>query len=944
MRYVTLSFLIFLSIPLFSQVDTSFIYRTGLPFGTLDLRIARSGTSHYYLEEGKTFSYREKDGRRTETYLDMTSWDSDPYQEGNLRLRDDSKDYFVMNYRLLRPMSYNENLDGGYPLVLMMHGRLERGNCADNTCYHSNRTYDANANNPPAPADQDHPLLNNDYNLNHGGRNYLEANLAANVLSPNDPSLPSHAFPGFVLFPQNLNGWDGESAQDAIRIIRLLLKKYNIDENRIYINGLSNGGRGAYEALKRAPWMFACGVLFSAADDANLVNERLESTIAHIPLWIFQGGTDPHPTPGQTEQYVRAIREKGGSVRYTLYPNLGHGTWNAAFNEPDFFTWMLKHKKNTIHAFAGAPVICRTQPDGLLLMTTPGYSVYEWQRDGMIIEGNDKSQLYVSDPGQYRVRYSSVREPGAEDWSEWSEVLNVSLREPPSATIDYTGTLLLPGLDDRNATELKSSTEHAYYYWYKDGKQINFAGNNDLSLKQATIGPDLGSGTYTLRVSDYDQCISDPSDKLLVVFNNEAPTSLSMPANLEATVLSASLVKITWIDNTDDEIGFEIWRRTNTDTSTWEFVTRTAADQSVFDDSGLRPGTSYEYRVRAVNTASRSNYGPDGGQLLVTTPDDLTKPSAPSNLQVEQSGFDALALRWEPANDDAGISHYRIRYNDEVLMSPTSDTTFIIHNIKINHNYRISVSAIDFAENVSEESNIVEIRTQMEGLYYEHSTGAWNSIREIDWSQPEFTGYVDRFTLAPKTQDDFFNFRFTGFLNITSAGIYQFRTSSNDGSMLTIDDSLLVDNDGIHDFATYISPIHLLTAGAHKVQVTFFDYFGEDTLVVEYKGPDSNNEWALLNEGVLVSEVRSDVEDDRQITLFPNPIDNDHFFLDFGSSPHSKMVITLVDPIGKVRQQDVFVIDRHVQKILLKEQLHSGVYLLRIESDERIIVKKLFIR
>ena len=42
-----------------SQVDTSFIYNTAMPYGTLDLRLAKSPTRFYYLQEDTTFSYRE---------------------------------------------------------------------------------------------------------------------------------------------------------------------------------------------------------------------------------------------------------------------------------------------------------------------------------------------------------------------------------------------------------------------------------------------------------------------------------------------------------------------------------------------------------------------------------------------------------------------------------------------------------------------------------------------------------------------------------------------------------------------------------------------------------------------------------------------------------------------------------------------------------------------
>ena len=43
----------------YGQVDTSYIYNTTTPFGTLDIRLAKSATRYYYLQENRTISFRE---------------------------------------------------------------------------------------------------------------------------------------------------------------------------------------------------------------------------------------------------------------------------------------------------------------------------------------------------------------------------------------------------------------------------------------------------------------------------------------------------------------------------------------------------------------------------------------------------------------------------------------------------------------------------------------------------------------------------------------------------------------------------------------------------------------------------------------------------------------------------------------------------------------------
>jgi hypothetical protein len=445
-----------------AQVDTSYVYRTGMPYGTLDIRIAKSSTRYYYLQPDRTISYREVNGARTNKYHDMTSWDSSPYKEGNLRERNGSSDYFIMNYRLLFPNNYTTSYSEGYPLIVMMHGAGERGNCWDDKCYHADRTWTYATNSPPAPETPDHELLNNDHNLSQGGKVHLDARNAAGTRLPNDPSMPSRAFPGFILYPQNLNGWSGSTVQDAIRLVRLIVKKYKIDPDRIYIHGLSNGGIATHEAIKRAPWLFAAALPMSSPSDGGSL--AVVSSIAHIPMWLFQGGLDTSPSPKRTEGYVKAFRDAGADVRYTLYSHLGHGVWNSAYREPDFFKWMLSKNKTQIHAFAASPTICKTNGQGVKLEVAAGFHKYQWERNGAIISGATSASYIATTAGTYRARFSRVPNPTSSQWNSWSPSITVTELTPPQAKMEQIGTVHLRDLNGVNDAKLKATSDFAHYY------------------------------------------------------------------------------------------------------------------------------------------------------------------------------------------------------------------------------------------------------------------------------------------------------------------------------------------------------------------------------------------------------------------------------------------------------------------------------------------------
>lgn len=409
----------------FAQVKGAYIYNTSMPYGTLDLRTKISSSNYYYLQENKTFSFREKSpGVKTDTYLDMTGWESNPYGQGNLRHKNGTKDDFVMNYRLLFPQGYNSTYPEGYPMVVHFHGAYERANCVYNNCYHADWDYTVQENSPPAPKSATSKLLNNDHNLNVGGKNYLAARNLAGTRLPNDPSMPTRAFPGFVLSAQMFNVWDSLQVQDVVRIVQLLAQKYNIDEDKIYVQGLSIGGYAVYEAMKRAPWLFAAALPMSAVWDANIFTQNRQAKVAHIPVWIFQGGNDTRPTPAFTEKIVTYLEKAGAVVRYTKFTDLGHSIWNKAYAQTDYFSWMLKQSKTNIHAYKGNLVIDKARAQYPKLSLAEGFWAYQWERNGVIL--STTSYTYkATTPGTYRARFSRKKYPAASDWNEWSAPVKV---------------------------------------------------------------------------------------------------------------------------------------------------------------------------------------------------------------------------------------------------------------------------------------------------------------------------------------------------------------------------------------------------------------------------------------------------------------------------------------------------------------------------------------
>jgi hypothetical protein len=105
--------------------------------------------------------------------------------------------------------------------------------------------------------------------------------------------------------------------------------------------------------------------------------------------------------------------------------------------------------------------------------------------------------------------------------------------------------------------------------------------------------------------------------------------------------------------------------------------------------------------------------------------------------------------------------------------------------------------------------------------------------------------YDDAGFKALGAPEDNFAAVFTGMLMVDVSGVYEFYTSSDDGSNLFVDNIKVVDNDGMHGTIKKGARMRL-TKGLHFLKVTFFEAGYEASLKVTYSGPDTDNDESLV--------------------------------------------------------------------------------------------------
>lgn len=65
--------------------------------------------------------------------------------------------------------------------------------------------------------------------------------------------------------------------------------------------------------------------------------------IGQVPY--FHGDADNVVTPEGSRAAYRALKAIGADVEYIEFPGCNHGSWNPAFNYPDFMEWLFNQKK-----------------------------------------------------------------------------------------------------------------------------------------------------------------------------------------------------------------------------------------------------------------------------------------------------------------------------------------------------------------------------------------------------------------------------------------------------------------------------------------------------------------------------------------------------------------------------------------------------------------------
>ncbi len=734
------------------------------------------------------------------------------------------KAYFInaagkrMAFRLKFPKSYSnpDSANKRYPVMMFFHGAGEPG-CPDNG-----------------------GIYNNEKQLLHGGKLFMDR-------------VDNNEFDGFLFYPQAVvtvdcsNYWG--TAYDAVLLATLdsLIKYTKVDIDRIFVNGLSDGGRTAWRFARTFPQRVAR----IAPSSMSAMTSSLSSMI-HIPVWFASGGKDTNPSPEQSQETLTIFQNLGGDIKYTLYPDLGHSVWNQHWNEPGYVDFMNgTHKANPLVYFQHYEW-CPNAAISAKMGLTPGFYSYEWEKDGVTIarsingvntilvaaavQSFTGNEIIVKQYGSYRARFKRTSSAAFSVWSPKPAVLTTKgVTQTGPITVRGTQSKILPSPDGKTTVTLQLAPGFLNYQWYRVSDNV---------LVSSVDSFNAPVGTYHARYSEKFGCSTLFSPNFTVLGTSATPKP-DAATNLVAVPLSEKSVQLTWENNpspTINETGFEIYRGT-TPGGPYTLIAITATDVLSYQDNNLTPGASYVYIVRAIaetGAAATSN------EASSKTIKDATPPTAPLRLEYRGSNQNSVSIRWSASSDNVGVKRYDIFVNGINLYS-TTGTSYTVRNLDSLTTYTFTVKAIDAAGNISAPSAQLVAFTHRQGLNFKYVQGSFTSLPNFSTLTAVKQGIVDSVNVGTKirTQTDNYAILWQGYIFVPESSTYTFETNSDEGSRLYIDQDYsfsavpLVNNDGIHTATSATGDI-TLTRGYHKIAVAYFERTGNETMELYWANTTGN--------------------------------------------------------------------------------------------------------
>lgn len=132
-------------------------------------------------------------------------------------------------------------------------------------------------------------------------------------------------------------GYQGIPEQDVYDVLADVKKRFNIDEDRTYLTGLSMGGGGTLWIGLTRPDIWAAIAPVCPAPPAGTID--LAGNAINFPVHFFHGDKDPTVPVQWTRDWVEKMQNIGVEVTYKEFVDVKHDSWVSAYDAEYIFGW-----------------------------------------------------------------------------------------------------------------------------------------------------------------------------------------------------------------------------------------------------------------------------------------------------------------------------------------------------------------------------------------------------------------------------------------------------------------------------------------------------------------------------------------------------------------------------------------------------------------------------
>ncbi len=133
--------------------------------------------------------------------------------------------------------------------------------------------------------------------------------------------------------------WNPKKVLDVLEDVKTQM---SVDDDRVYLTGLSMGGRGTFIVAAELPDYFAA-IMPLSPHHTPYSYLPLAEDVAHLPIWMSHGDSDNTSSYDLASQMAQELQDLGAEIEFHTVIGGEHGGWFSIYSDPVVMEWMLSH-------------------------------------------------------------------------------------------------------------------------------------------------------------------------------------------------------------------------------------------------------------------------------------------------------------------------------------------------------------------------------------------------------------------------------------------------------------------------------------------------------------------------------------------------------------------------------------------------------------------------